>query len=83
VVHVFFLERPWEIIPSALATTRPRKRAKYHTSLTGLCQWPVVEKNGFPAIALGLSRGVDPALSATLAVDALCGRCTWGRASSP
>jgi hypothetical protein len=36
----FFLERPWEFMPSALAATRSRKRVKYHTSLTGSCQCP-------------------------------------------
>jgi len=37
-----------------------------------------VSKNGFKAVALGLSGGIDSALTATLAVDALGKECVYG-----
>jgi NAD+ synthase (glutamine-hydrolysing) len=37
-----------------------------------------VVKNGFKSVALGLSGGIDSALSATLAVDALGKECVYG-----
>jgi NAD+ synthase len=43
--------------------------AAYHASVLGLRDY--VNKNGFPGVVLGLSGGVDSALCAALAVDAL------------
>jgi NAD+ synthase len=37
-----------------------------------------VERNGFPGVILGLSGGIDSALSAAVAVDALGARKVWG-----
>jgi len=37
-----------------------------------------VSKNGFKSVALGLSGGIDSALTATLAVDALGKECVYG-----
>jgi NAD+ synthase len=48
--------------PSVLAQT-------YHGMMLGLADY--VGKNGFPGVILGLSGGIDSALSAAVAVDAL------------
>ncbi len=48
--------------PSVLAQT-------YHGMMLGLADY--VGKNGFPGVLLGLSGGIDSALSAAVAVDAL------------
>jgi NAD+ synthase len=55
---------PGEIIPepNPLAQT-------YHSMMLGLADY--VEKNRFPGVILGLSGGIDSALSAAVAVDAL------------
>ena len=41
----------------------------YHAMMLGLRDY--VEKNGFPGVVLGLSGGIDSAISAAVAVDAL------------
>ena len=41
----------------------------YHALVVGLRDY--VTKNGFPGVLLGLSGGIDSALSAAVAVDAL------------
>src|SRR5262249_6045790 len=43
--------------------------AAYHACMLGLRDY--VDKNGFPGVVLGLSGGIDSALCAALAVDAL------------
>lgn len=43
--------------------------AMYHASM--LCLRDYVNKNGFPGVVLGLSGGIDSAISAAIAVDAL------------
>ncbi|MBS0252560.1 MAG: NAD+ synthase [Proteobacteria bacterium] len=45
------------------------KAAAYHACVLGLKDY--VEKNGFPSVVLGLSGGIDSALVAAIAVDAL------------
>jgi NAD+ synthase len=52
-----------ELIPE------PRTAAVYHAMMLGLRDY--VTKNGFPGIVLGLSGGIDSALTAAVAVDAL------------
>jgi NAD+ synthase len=47
----------------------PRTAAVYHAMMLGLRDY--VTKNGFPGIVLGLSGGIDSALTAAVAVDAL------------
>ncbi len=46
-----------------------RLEAIYRAMSTGLADY--VEKNGFPGVVIGLSGGIDSALSAAIAVDAL------------
>ena len=55
---------PGEIIPEKLRCSQV-----YHAMMLGLRDY--VNKNRFPGVVLGLSGGVDSALSAAVAVDAL------------
>jgi NAD+ synthase len=48
----------------------------YHAMMFGLRDY--VERNGFPGVILGLSGGIDSALSAAVAVDALGPERVWG-----
>ena len=47
----------------------PRLASVYHAMMLGLRDY--VRKNGFPGVVLGLSGGIDSALTAAVAVDAL------------
>jgi NAD+ synthase len=53
----------------AAFTPEPRASAVYHAMMLGLRDY--VTKNGFPGIVLGLSGGIDSALTAAVAADAL------------
>ena len=48
----------------------------YHAMMIGLRDY--VQRNGFPGVILGLSGGIDSALSAAVAVDALGADRVWG-----
>jgi NAD+ synthase len=48
----------------------------YHAMMIGLRDY--VRRNGFPGVILGLSGGIDSALSAAVAVDALGADKVWG-----
>ena len=48
----------------------------YRAMMVGLRDY--VERNGFPGVILGLSGGIDSALSAAVAVDALGASKVWG-----
>ncbi|HET7316908.1 MAG TPA: NAD+ synthase [Sphingomicrobium sp.] len=48
----------------------------YHAMMLGLSDY--VGRNGFPGVILGLSGGIDSALSAAVAVDALGADKVWG-----
>jgi len=48
----------------------------YHAMMMGLSDY--VGRNGFPGVILGLSGGIDSALSAAVAVDALGPDKVWG-----
>jgi NAD+ synthase len=50
-------------------TPEPRPQAVYHAMMLGLRDY--VRKNRFPGVVLGLSGGIDSALTAAVAVDAL------------
>jgi NAD+ synthase len=62
-------ERGWICEQGQLATIEQGDASAYQACVLGLRDY--VEKNGFPGIILGLSGGVDSALVAALAVDAL------------
>jgi NAD+ synthase len=59
----------WVADPFPIAPAPPRLEAMYRAMTLGLADY--VAKNGFPGIILGLSGGIDSALSAAVAVDAL------------
>jgi NAD+ synthase len=59
----------WVCEPGAIARIEEGDAAAYHACVLGLRDY--VEKNGFPGVILGLSGGIDSALVAAMAVDAL------------
>jgi NAD+ synthase len=61
--------RRWRCLPGPIAEIEQGDAANYLACVTGLRDY--VEKNGFPGVVLGLSGGIDSALCATMAVDAL------------
>jgi NAD+ synthase len=59
----------WRCQQGARAVLETGESAAYHACVLGLRDY--VDKNGFPGVVLGLSGGIDSALVATLATDAL------------
>ncbi len=59
----------WRCAPQPLAQPLGHEAQIYAAMMLGLRDY--VEKNGFPGIVLGLSGGIDSALSAAVAADAL------------
>jgi NAD+ synthase len=66
----------WKLTSNAFISEKNRietvpqnEAAMYQALMLGLCDY--VNKNGFPGIVLGLSGGIDSALVAALAADAL------------
>jgi NAD+ synthase len=59
----------WRCEPGELAVLEDGDGAIYRACVLGLRDY--VEKTGFPGVVLGLSGGIDSALTAALAVDAL------------
>ena len=59
----------WRCLPGELAELEEGEAANYLACVTGLRDY--VTKNGFPGVVLGLSGGIDSALCAAIAVDAL------------
>ena len=59
----------WRCTPEGLASVEEGEGADYFACVLGLRDY--VTKNGFPGVVLGLSGGVDSALCAAMAVDAL------------
>lgn len=59
----------WVCQKNKVAKLVEGKAAAYHACVLGLKDY--VEKNGFPSVVLGLSGGIDSALVAAIAVDAL------------
>ncbi len=59
----------WACAPATKAVLPEGDAAAYHACMLGLRDY--VDKNGFKSVVLGLSGGVDSALVAALAVDAL------------
>ena len=59
----------WACAPGHKALLPELDAAAYHACMLGLRDY--VTKNGFPSVVLGLSGGVDSALVAALAADAL------------
>ena len=59
----------WTCAPGRMTAAADERADTYSALMTGLRDY--VDKNGFPGIVLGLSGGVDSALSAAIGVDAL------------
>jgi NAD+ synthase len=63
----------WACTEGPMAMLEEGHAAAYLACVTGLRDY--VEKNGFPGVVLGLSGGIDSALCAAMAVDALGPAC--------
>ena len=59
----------WRCIQAPTEDSRGNEETIYHALVLGLRDY--VRKNGFPGVVLGLSGGIDSALCAALAADAL------------
>ncbi len=59
----------WQCAPGSRALLEEGEEAVYLACVAGLRDY--VEKAGFPGVVLGLSGGIDSALTAAMAVDAL------------
>jgi len=59
----------WICVPGERSSAEERSLSVYHAMMLGLRDY--VNKNRFPGIVLNLSGGIDSALSAAVAVDAL------------
>ncbi len=62
-------EGKWVCAPGEQAAVQDRSSQVYHAMVLALRDY--VNKNRFPGVVLGLSGGIDSALSAAVAVDAL------------
>jgi NAD+ synthase len=65
----------WRCETRSIAELDPYPEDIYHAMMTGLGDY--VAANGFPGVILGLSGGIDSALSAAVAVDALGPDKVW------
>ena len=68
-------EGQWVCIPGERHELDSRPADIYNAMLLGLRDY--VNRNGFPGVVLGLSGGIDSALSAAVAVDALGPERVW------
>lgn len=59
----------WRCLPGEIAAVESGDEADYAACVLGLRDY--VEKNRFPGVVLGLSGGIDSAICAAMAVDAL------------
>lgn len=65
----------WRCAAGTIAPEEDENAAIYHAMLVGLRDY--VNRNRFPGVVLGLSGGIDSALSAAVAVDALGPDRVW------
>lgn len=68
-------EGGWQCAPGEVHALDPFPQDVYHAMIVGLRDY--VNANGFPGVVLGLSGGIDSALSAAVAVDALGADRVW------
>ena len=69
-------ERGWRCVTTDCHQLDRYPEDIYHAMVVGLADY--VGHNGFPGVILGLSGGIDSALSAAVAVDALGPDKVWG-----
>ncbi|MDX1472771.1 MAG: NAD+ synthase [Reinekea sp.] len=62
-------ESGWDVVEPAVDPQLSTEAALYEALKLGLADY--VNRNGFPGVVLGMSGGIDSALSAAIAVDAL------------
>ena len=62
-------DQRWDIEPGPVAPSISQSEAIYQAMMLGLRDY--VQKNRFPGVVLGLSGGIDSALAAAVAADAL------------
>lgn len=62
-------EAGWQVVEPSFTSELSIEAALYEALKMGLADY--VNRNGFPGVVLGLSGGIDSALSAAIAVDAL------------
>lgn len=65
----------WQPVPHPLPAPLETLANIYQAMVVGLRDY--VEKTGFPGVILGLSGGIDSAISAAVAVDALGAKRVW------
>jgi NAD+ synthase len=65
----------WHCAPGAIATLEPSPSDVYHAMVVGLRDY--VYTNRFPGVVLGLSGGIDSAICAAIAADALGPDRVW------
>jgi len=65
----------WQCDTREVHALDPYPQDIYHAMMVGLRDY--VQRNGFPGVILGLSGGIDSALSAAVAVDALGADKVW------
>ncbi|MCH4151614.1 MAG: NAD+ synthase [Sphingobium sp.] len=65
----------WACVPGEIAPLAPYPEDVYSAMIVGLRDY--VNRNRFPGVVLGLSGGIDSALSAAVAVDALGADRVW------
>ncbi len=69
------LETGWSCEAGLIAAEPDRLESMYRALVTGLADY--VAKNGFAGVLIGLSGGIDSALSAAIATDALGSDRVW------
>jgi NAD+ synthase len=67
--------RGWRCAPGEITRLQSEESDIYHAMILGLRDY--VTRNRFPGVVLGLSGGIDSALSAAVAVDALGADKVW------
>ncbi len=65
----------WVCEPGALETLEPHPADTYMAMMVGLRDY--VDTNGFPGVVLGMSGGIDSAICAAIAADALGPERVW------
>ena len=65
----------WRCEPGAIASLDPFPADVYHAMMIGVRDY--VNVNGFPGVVLGLSGGIDSAICAAIAADALGADRVW------
>jgi NAD+ synthase (glutamine-hydrolysing) len=74
--HELLAERAARPVPESIPRLEPEEAEIYQALVTGLRDY--VRKNGFEQVVIGLSGGIDSALSAAVAADALGPEAVWG-----